>query len=296
MANKPSKNNVRRLKKITWIGLGSNILLSAFKFAVGIIGKSQAVVADAVHSLSDVGTDLAVLFGVKFWSSPADPEHPYGHWRIETLVTSIIGVVLFVTGIEIAYKAITTIEEVHKTGPSLIAISGPLISVILKEILYRWTRTVGREIKSKALVANAWHHRSDVFSSIPVLIAVFLAAIDPRFMIVDHIGACIVSIFIIKVSWDILKESFGELVDVSAPKKDIKRIKDVTMKVAGVKSIHAVRTRKLGPGLHVDLHVLVDGNVTVREGHDISEEVKKELLDTGPNIFDVVVHLEPYNN
>ena len=296
MIGELSKNNVKRLKKITWVGLISNILLAAFKFAVGIIGKSQAVVADAVHSISDVGTDFAVLFGVKFWSSPADSEHPYGHWRIETLVTAIIGVALFVAGVEIAYKSITTIKEVHKTGPSLIAIAGPLISVILKEVLYRWTRTVGREIKSKALIANAWHHRSDAFSSIPVLIAVFLASIDPRLIIVDHIGACIVSIFIMKVSWDILKESFGELVDVSAPKKDIRKIKDVTIKVTGVKSIHAVRTRKLGPGLHVDLHVLVDGNVTVREGHDISEKVKSELLDKGPNIFDVVVHLEPYDN
>ena len=294
MKDELSKSNMKKIKKVTWIGLLSNILLSAFKFAVGVIGRSQAVVADAVHSLSDVGTDFAVLFGVKFWSSPADPKHPYGHWRIETLVTAIIGIALFLAGVEIAYKAIISIKEVHKAVPSMIAIVGPALSVIVKEVLYRWTRAVGRDVRSKALVANAWHHRSDALSSIPVLFAVFLASINPKFIIVDHIGACIVSIFIIKVSWDILKESFGELVDVSAPKKDIKKIKDVTMKVEGVKSIHAVRTRKLGPGLHVDLHVLVDGNVTVREGHGISEEVKKELVDKGPNIFDVVVHLEPY--
>jgi cation diffusion facilitator family transporter len=296
MINELSKNNVKRLKKVTWAGLLSNILLAAFKFTVGVIGKSQAVVADAVHSLSDVGTDFAVLFGVKFWSSPADSEHPYGHWRIETLVTAIIGIVLFAVGIEIAYNSITTIKEVHKVGPSMIAIYGPIISIIVKEVLYHWTKSVGEKINSKALIANAWHHRSDALSSAPVLIAVFLAAINPKLIIIDHIGACIVSIFIIKVSWDILKESFGELVDVSAPNKDINKIKDVTMKVTGVKSIHAVRTRKLGQGLHVDLHVLVDGNVTVKEGHDISEEVKKELLEKGPNIFDVVVHLEPYRD
>ncbi len=294
MKNSLSKSHIKKIKKVTWLGLIVNILLSAFKFAVGVIGKSQAVVADAVHSLSDVGTDFAVLFGVKFWSSPADSEHPYGHWRIETLITAIIGIALFVAGVDIVYKSITTMKEVHKVGPSMIAIAGPLVSVVLKEVLYRWTRSVGKNIKSKALIANAWHHRSDALSSIPVLFAVLLASINPKFVIVDHIGAFVVSIFIIKVSWDILKESFGEFVDVSAPKKDVKKIKDVAMKVTGVKSIHAVRTRKLGSGLHVDLHVLVDGNITVKEGHDISEEVKRELMEKGPEIFDVVVHLEPY--
>lgn len=294
MKNNFSKENMKKIKKVTWIGLIANLLLAAFKFTVGVIGKSQAVVADAVHSLSDIGTDVAVLLGVKFWSSPADSEHPYGHWRIETLVTAIIGIALFIAGIEIAYKSITSINEVHKTGPSLIAIVGPMISIILKEVLYRWNKSVGKNIKSKALIANAWHHRSDALSSIPVLFAVLLASINPKFVIVDHIGAFVVSIFIMKVSWDILKESFGELVDVSAPKKDLKKIKDVIKKVTGVKSIHAVRTRKLGPGLHVDLHVLVDGNITVKEGHDISEEVKRELIEKGPDVFDVVVHLEPY--
>lgn len=289
-----SRENMKKIKKVTWMGLIANILLAAFKFAVGVIGRSQAVVADAVHSLSDVGTDFAVLFGVKFWSSPADSEHPYGHWRIETLVTAIIGIALFIAGVEIAYKSITSLNEVHKTGPLLIAIFGPLVSIILKEVLYRWTKSIGKNIKSKALIANAWHHRSDALSSIPVLFAVLLASIKPGFIIVDHIGACIVSIFIIKVSWDILKESFGELVDISAPKKDQKKIKEIIKKVAGVKSIHAVRTRKLGPGLHVDLHVLVDGNITVKEGHDISEEVKRVLMEKGPDIFDVIVHLEPY--
>ena len=288
------KENMRKIKKVTWMGLIANLLLAAFKFAVGIIGKSQAVIADAVHSLSDISTDLAVLFGAKFWTSPADSEHPYGHWRIETLITALIGIALFIAAVEIAYKSIISIKEVHEVGPSLIAIAGPIISVIVKEVLYRWTKSVGRDIKSKALIANAWHHRSDALSSIPVLFAVLLAVINPRFIIVDHIGAFVVSLFIIKVSWDILKDSFGELVDVSAPKKDQKKIKDVVKKVEGVKSIHALRTRKLGPGLHVDLHVLVDGSITVKEGHDISEEVKRVLVERGPDIFDVVVHLEPY--
>jgi len=296
MENTHSQNHIKKIKKVTWIGLLSNILLAVFKFIVGILGRSQAVVADAVHTLSDISTDVAVLFGVKFWTSPADAEHPYGHWRIETVVTAIIGIALFIAAIEIAYKSIITIKEVHKAGISLIAIAGPLVSVIVKEVLYRWTKSVGKNVKSKALIANAWHHRSDAFSSISVLFAVLLAAINPKLIIVDHIGAFIVSIFIIKVAWDILKESFGELVDASAPKKDLKKIKGITMKVAGVKSIHAVRTRKLGPGLHVDLHVLVDGKVTVKKGHDISEEVKRELIEKGPNIFDVVVHLEPYED
>jgi cation diffusion facilitator family transporter len=296
MENTLSQNHIKKIKKVTWIGLLSNILLAVFKFTVGILGRSQAVIADAVHTLSDISTDIAVLFGAKFWTSPADAEHPYGHWKIETVVTAIIGIALFIAAIEIAYKSIMSVKEVHKSGISLIAITGPLMSVIVKEVLYRWTKSVGRNVKSKALIANAWHHRSDAFSSISVLFAVLLAAINPKLIIVDHIGAFIVSVFIIKVAWDILRESFGELVDASAPKRDLKKIKGITMKVAGVKSIHAVRTRKLGPGLHVDLHVLVDGKVTVKKGHDISEEVKRELIEKGPNIFDVVVHLEPYED
>jgi len=125
---------------------------------------------------------------------------------------------------------------------------------------------------------------------------VLLAAINPKLIIVDHIGAFVVSIFIIRVSWKILKECFGDLVDLSAPKEELKKIRDITTKIKGVKSIHALRTRSLGPGLHVDLHVLVDGKITVKEGHDISEEVKRELIEKGPDIFDVVVHLEPYED
>jgi len=292
-AGRGADQDTRQVRRITWIGLVINVGLSGLKFAVGILGASQAVIADAVHSLSDMATDVAVLFGVKYWSAPPDAEHPYGHRRIEALITTAIGLVLAGVAIGIGYGAISTVRELHVRQPGWVALSGPALSIVLKELLYRWTVATGRRARSPAVVANAWHHRSDAMSSVPALLAVALSRWNPEWAFLDHVGAMIVSLFILKVSWDIVRPSLAELTDRGGTAQDREQIRHIVGAVAGVRSLHAVRTRRLGAQLHVDLHVQVDPELTVRAGHDISEEVKRALMQKDPDILDVVVHLEP---
>ncbi|MBN1916886.1 MAG: cation transporter [Verrucomicrobia bacterium] len=282
-----------RIRRVTWIGLLINVGLSGLKFVVGILGTSQAVVADAVHSLSDVSTDLAVLFGVKYWSAPPDAEHPYGHRRIEALITTAIGLALAGVAIGIAYHALTTVRQLHVRPPTWIALMGPLLSIVLKEWLYRWTVAVGRRARSSAVIANAWHHRSDALSSLPALAAVAFSLIDPEWAFVDHVGALVVSLFILNVSWNIVAPSLAELTDCGGTAQDRADIRRIVRAVPGVRGLHALRTRRVGAHLHVDLHIQVDPELTVRTGHGISEDVKHALLEQDPRILDVVVHLEP---
>jgi len=287
------RTETSEIHRITWIGLIGNILISAFKFFVGFIGSSQAIIADAVHSLSDMTTDIAILVGVKFWSSPADECHPYGHSRIEAIVTVGIGVVLALVGAGIGYKGIATVRNKDIVQPHWIAIAGAVISIITKEMLYHWTLSVGKRLKSSALVANAWHHRSDALSSIPAAIAVALAVVNPDWSFVDHIGALIVSLFIMHTSWRIIKPALMELSDSGAPALTNKLIKGAGMETAEVEDIHAIRTRRMGSGILVDLHIKVDGNMSVARGHDVSETVKNRIQEQIPDVLDVVVHLEP---
>jgi cation diffusion facilitator family transporter len=286
--------HISQVQRITIIGLAVNLFLFVLKLVLGFLGSSQAVIADAFHSLSDITTDLAILFGVKFWSAPPDEDHPYGHRRMEAIVTAVIGIALGIVALEIGYNALASMQDVHLKPPGKIALVGVVISIVFKEILYHWTKAVGIRAKSSALLANAYHHRSDAISSILVLIAVAIAAIYPNLAFIDNVGALVVSLFILKISWQIIVPAISELADQGASDKDRKKISAIAMGIKGVESVHAIRTRKLGSGLYVDLHVLVDGGMTVRMGHVISESVKCELIEKGPTILDVVVHLEPH--
>jgi cation diffusion facilitator family transporter len=279
---------------VTLIGLVVNVALSALKLAAGMVGNSQAVVADAVHSLSDTVTDVAVLVGVKFWSKPPDECHPYGHRRIEFLVTIFIGLLLAVVALGLSYNALSTLHQAHSRPPGVIAFFAAALSIFVKEGLYRWTIAVGREIKSTALIANAWHHRSDGLSSIPAALAVAGAALVPGLTFLDHLGAIVVSMFILQAAWKIVRPSVEQLVDRGAPEEICRGIEQLARATPGVQEVHAIRTRHIGSGIEVDLHVLVDPALTVEEGHRISEEVKRRLIEYVSDVVDVVVHLEPY--
>lgn len=287
--------HVGLIRRVTWGGMAVNVSLAGIKFLVGFLGASQAVIADAVHSLSDMTTDIAVLLGVRFWSAPPDKEHPYGHQRIEALVTMAIGLALVSVAVGLVYNSLATIHDDHIQEIGWVAVVGPILSILGKEALYQWTVHVGVHVKSTAVIANAWHHRSDALSSIPALIAVVVAALYPEWGFVDHIGAVIIAVFILKVSWDIIVPALQELSDTGASLKTQEQIRDLTMMVKGVKSAHAIRTRKFGAHLHVDLHILVEPELSVRAGHSISEDVKQHLLQQGPDVLDVVVHIEPYD-
>lgn len=285
--------NIARIKRITWLGMAINIFLAGLKLALGIFGRSQALVADAVHSLSDMSTDVAVLFGVKFWSAPPDESHPYGHKRIETLVTAAIGFFLGFVAIGIGYNALMSIWTEQAGQPSWIALIGALLSIVFKEFVYRWTVAVGKQVKSPAVVANAWHHRTDALSSIPVAIAIAAAAINPSWAFLDYVGAAIVSLFILHTAWGIIRSTLAELIDQGVSKEEHERLTDLAKATPGVVSVHAIRTRRMSSALYVDLHVMVNGYMTVEKGHEIAKEVKQNLLTNHPDVMDVVVHLEP---
>lgn len=251
------------------------------------------MVADAFHSLSDLATDFAVLIGIRFWGAPADEGHPYGHRRIQTLVTIVIGFALLGVAIGIGYKALVTLREQHLTQPGWIALSGPFLTIFLKEILYRRTKKIGTKSRSTAVIANAWHHRSDALSSIPAFFSVVAATINPEWAYFDHIGALIVSLFILKVSWDIIRPQIVELTDYAASKDEQTEIDRIVRNIEGVEDVHKIRTRKMGSDIFLDLHIQVNPFITVKDGHVISQKVKYELLRHNSNIIDVVVHLEP---
>lgn len=289
-------SQVREVRRVTGAGIVANLFLSALKFVCGIVGSSQAIVADAVHSLSDTTTDAAILVGVSYWSAPADEGHPHGHRRVETFVTLLIGALLAGVAAALIYNAVTTLGEEHARPLGWIAFGAALVSIVSKEILYRWTVAVGKRIKSSAVMANAWHHRSDSLSSIPAALAVLGAKIHPAWAFLDHMGAVVVSIFIFQAAWQIARPALGELVDAGAPEQDRERIRAIAMETDGVRQVHAIRTRYVGSGLQVDLHVLVDSAITVRRGHEISGAVKHGLLAEGPDVVDVVVHVEPFED
>jgi cation diffusion facilitator family transporter len=286
-------DHIGEIRRVTAIGLAVNLVLSALKLAGGLVGASQVIVADAVHSLSDSTTDVAVLIGVKYWTKPPDRLHPHGHGRIESVVTAGIGLVLMAAALSLAWHAARTLLDGHERAPGTVALAAALVSIVSKEGLYQWTVRVGRRAGSVAVVANAWHHRSDALSSIPAALAVVLTRLRPSWIFLDNLGAVIVSAFIFRVgvlcAWPAIKE----ILEFGASDRDLERIKEIALATPGVAEVHAIRTRYLGGNVHVDLHVLVDGAMTVREGHVVSEAVKQRLLREGPRLGDVVVHLEP---
>lgn len=285
----------KRVRRATWAGLVANLGLSAIKAAAGYWGHSQAVLADALHSLSDGVSDLAVLLSAGAWTEPADAGHPYGHGRIETLVTVLIGALLALAGFGMAWSALGRVVAVRDTPPpSWMAFCAALLSLPVKEALFRWHRSVGRRERSGALVANAWHHRSDALSSLPALMAVATAMLYPGLIVVDALGAAVVGVIILRVSWRILLPALNILIDRAGTREQLAAVDRLARNVKGVRDIHAMRSRQIGRGLSVDLHVLVDGCLPVRCGHDIATQVKERLIEDGPDVVDVVVHLEPY--
>jgi cation diffusion facilitator family transporter len=283
-----------RVSRVGWVGLLCNLVLAAAKAAAGILGHSQALLADALHSLTDSVTDIAVILGVRYWTAPADEDHPHGHGRIETLITVVIGLAIGAVAIGMGAQAIRGLRHGPEVAPTGIAFVVALISIVVKEILYRWTARVGREVRSPALVANAWHHRSDAISSIPAAVAVAVTLIDPEWAVVDRVGAVVVCLLILQASWRILRPSIDQLIDAGAPAADRRRIEELALQVDGVEAAHAVRTRFVGADLAVDLHVEVDGGLSVAEGHVIAVAVRRKLLEEGPNVNDALVQIEPH--
>ena len=281
------------IRNVTLIGFIVNVLLSAAKIMAGIYGRSQAVIADGIHSLSDTSTDIAVFAGSYFWSKPPDSNHPYGHKRIETIVSIFIGFVLLAAAAGIGFDAIFSLHEQKTSHPGIIALSVSLASMVFKEFLYQWTMKTAKKIKSMSLTANAWHHRLDAISSIPVFIAVGVSILWPSWDFVDLVAAIFVSFLIGYAALGIIFQCFKELIDIGAPIELCESIKTIAMQNSSVQQVHAIRTRYVGSSLQVDLHAVVDGSMTVTEGHHIAEDLEKRIVEFGPDVVDVIVHIEP---
>ncbi len=284
--------SLRRISFAGWVGLVVNLGLTAVKLAAGIAGHSQAVIADAVHSLTDIVTDIALIFGVRYWSAPADESHPHGHGKFETLVTAFIGIMVAAAAVSIGWDAVASFGR-PAAPPSVIALIAALLSIVVKEALYQWTRAVARETRSTALLANAWHHRSDALSSVPVAAAVAVAILDHRLMVVDRIAAVVVALFVLHAAFRIIRPTIDQLVDAGAPRAHRRELERLALAVDGVESAHALRTRYVGSEIAVDLHVEVDPELSVADGFEIARRVKRELTERGPNVADVMVQVEP---
>lgn len=288
------KDDSSQVRSVTLVGLGWNAALSVGKFFAGYFGGSQALVADAIHSASDFITDIAIIVGSKFWNLPPDAEHPYGHRRFETLISVGIGLAVCAVGIGLGYNAVMALKDGVHSQPEWIAGVMAAVSIVVKEALFRYTRAKGRKIRSEAVEANAWHHRSDAYSSIPVLVAILFGMFFPNLWFADSVGAIIVSMFILHSGFEIAWPGIHRVADEGASDEVITKLKNIALSCPNVISIHGFRTRYVGSDLHVDLHVVVPAEMTLLAAHDLAENVEQKLLDSGENVVDALVHIDPY--
>ena len=280
-------------RNATLLGLFVNAFLILLKFIAGIFGDSQALIADAVHSVSDLFTDAVVLFGIKIGRKPPDKEHHFGHARVETLASAIVGLALIGTAVYLGIDAALNIHRHTEHHPTGIALLGAGVSIALKEALYRYTVLIGRRLKSQLIVANAWHHRSDALSSVAVLLGVAGTLIRPSWHILDALAALIVSFFIIKVGIDILRKTLREFTDTAPRPEIIEKLMQLSRTVEGVLDAHDLRVRTSGGFYQAEIHIVVDGQLTVVEGHRIAKTVESCLAAEMDELDRVIVHVDP---
>lgn len=283
----------REGQKVTWVGAGFNAFLVAAKFVLGVLGRSQALIADAVHSVSDLATDAVVLLGIRAGRKEPDSDHHFGHARIETLTSAVVGIALIAVAAFLAYDAGTAIYRHSDLYPNWLAVIGAAVSIVVKEILYHYTVRVGRRIRSPAVVANAWHHRSDALSSVAVLIGVAAAQINPEWHILDAYAALVVALLIFGVGSRIIWRAIKEVTDTAPPPDVLENMRACARGVQGVIDEHDLKVRSVGGLYHLHIHITVDGNLNVREGHAIAKEVERCLLSDIENVGEVIVHVDP---
>lgn len=278
---------------MTWIGAAVNVLLVILKIVFGLAARSQALVADGVHSLSDLLSDLIVVLGLKFGRREADADHPYGHGRIETMAGMIVGLVLIGVAAFLAYQAVSGLyqSEVHRPGVAAIVVA--VVSILLKEAMYRYTIKVGSRIRSLALVGNAWHHRSDALSSVAVLIGVLAARLNPDWAIADVLAALVVTYFILRVGGKLVLAGAKEVVDTAPDRDIVRQLEQLANEVDGVEEAHDLKARYSGSDILVEIHIVVDPDLTVREGHLIADQVRSRLLEAVSEVSRVLVHVDP---
>lgn len=295
------QERVKGIYRVTIVGSVVNLLLVVFKFVAGLLGRSSAMIADAVHSLSDFVTDIVVIVFVNISGKPEDEDHRYGHGKYETLATVIIALALFAVGVGILVDGAKDVAAVVNgavlPAPSMIALIAAALSIVAKELLYRYTAHVGRKLDSQAVVANGWHHRSDAFSSIGVLVGIGGAMLlGEKWRVLDPLAAIVVSAFIIKVAVDLIKPCLDELLERSLPAEVEQEIEQIILSEEGVTSPHHLRTRRIGNRYAIEVHIRMDGNLTLSEAHRITTAVEQKLKSRYGSATHVGIHTEPTPN
>ena len=294
----PQSNREKEIFRVTWTGSIVNFALLVFKFVAGIVGLSAAMVADAVHSLSDFVTDIIVVAFVRISGKPEDEGHDYGHGKYETLATAIIALILFFVGIGIMFNGaksvFDTINGKPLAAPSILALTVAALSILLKELLYRYTIHKAKGLNSQAMIANAWHHRSDAFSSIGTFIGIGGAiCLGEQWRILDPLAAIVVSIFIMRVAVQLLKPCVDELLERSLPAETENIILEIIRSFPEVSDPHHLRTRRIGNRLAIEVHIRMNGNTPLAEAHSLASEVEKRLKYEFGKDTHIGIHMEP---
>lgn len=289
----------KEIYKVTLVGGAVNLLLLLFKFVAGIVGHSAAMLADAVHSLSDFVTDIIVLVFVSISGKPQDKTHDYGHGKYETLAMTMIGFALLIVALGILYsgvsKIVAWVQGEQLEAPGMLALWAALLSIILKEIVYRYTIIKSRQLNSPALEANAWHHRTDALSSIGTAIGIGGAILlGQRWTVLDPVASVIVGVLIVKVSFDLLRNGIGDLMERSLPDAMEEEMLKLVASLPGIVEPHDLRTRRIGNHYAIELHIRMDGDITLRQAHDKASEVENLLRSHYGQETHVAVHVEPY--
>ena len=292
-------NRTKEIFKVTIIGSVVNVLLLVFKFVAGFVGHSSAMVADAVHSLSDFLTDIVVLVFVKISGKPNDKKHEYGHGKFETLAMTIIGFILVIVAVGIISEGVLKIDDFFEgkplAAPGMLALWAAVASIVFKEAVYRYSIIKARKLQSQALEANAWHHRSDALSSIGTLVGVGGAiALGQKWVILDPIASIVVGVLIGKVAFELLRDGIGDLTDKALPESVEQEILTMVESLENVGNPHNLKTRRIGNHYAIELHIKMDGNITLCEAHDKATEIENLLRSKYGKETHVAVHVEPF--
>ena len=280
-----------RVSVITILG---NVLLSVVKLIAGIVAHSNAMISDAIHSASDVFSTFVVMIGIKLASKKPDKEHPYGHERLECVAAIVLAIVLFITGLGIGVDALNTIlHGNYETlqAPGMLALVAAVVSIVSKEAMYWYTRYNAKKIDSSALMADAWHHRSDAFSSIGALVGIAGARLG--YPVMDSVASLVIFVFIVKAAYDIFKDAVDKMIDHSCDEETEKEIYECVMKHKDVKGIDLLQTRIFGNKIYVDVEIRADASYTLRQAHEIAESVHDEIEKNFPKVKHIMVHVNP---
>jgi cation diffusion facilitator family transporter len=285
------QDRTKASQKITIIGAVVDFLLAILKVIIGVIGNSGALIADGIHSFSDLLSDGVVLYAAKHSSEEADDEHPYGHERFETVATLGLAIVLAIIGIGIVFDAFNRFSNPTELTHSTLLLSIAALSIFSKEVLYWYTLKVGKQFKSEMLKANAWHHRSDALSSIVVFVGI-LGSLN-GYLYLDSVAAIVVGLMVIYIAWELGIGATKELVDTSIDAEQVEQLRNSIGQISGVNNVHSLRTRKIGHAISADVHVQVDPFLSVSEGHIISVSVERVAKKCLEDLHDVTVHIDP---